>query len=132
MALGFVQGLKSNQKFTDAIIISKAPEWVSVGSLLSAQHNVYFHYQNRRPTLLSYPLEFANICVEPLINHIRHWRVRIINKDFETYPKNMGYLIAANPFHQIFYSKRIDHLPTKFVTEDSKLMDEHRKDYTLP
>ena len=85
MALGFVQGFKSNKKFTDVIIISKAPKWVSlsVGSLLPAQHNVYFHYQNRRPTLLSCPLEFTDICVEPLINKIRHWRARIISKDLK-------------------------------------------------
>ena len=83
MALWFVQGFKSNKKFTDVLIISKAPEWVSVGSLLPTQHNVYFHYQNRRPTLLSCPLEFTDICVEPLINKIRHWRARIISKDLK-------------------------------------------------
>ena len=55
MALGLAQGFKMNKKFTDAIIISKAPEWVSNGSLLATQHIVSFHYQNRRPTIL--PLE---------------------------------------------------------------------------
>lgn len=121
-----------NKKFADAIIISKALEQVSDGSLLPVQHNVYFHYQNRRPTLLSCPLEFTNICAEPLINQIRHWRAKIINRDFKAYPKNMGYLITANPFHQIFCSKRTNPLPTKSVTEYVKLLDEHRKDYTFP
>ena len=44
----------------------------------------------------------------------------------------MGYLIVADPFHQIFCSKKLDPLPTKSVTEDIKLLEEHRKDYTLP
>ena len=44
----------------------------------------------------------------------------------------MGYLIAADPIQHIFYSRRMDLLPTKFVTKDVKLLDEHRKDYTLP
>ena len=50
----------------------------------------------------------------------------------KAYPKNMSYLIAADPFHQISYSKRIDHLPTKSATEDVKLLEEHRRDYVLP
>ena len=132
IALGLVQGFKMNKKFVDAIIISKAPEWVSDGSLLPTQHNISFHYQNRRPTLLSYPLEFIDICDEPLINQIKHWRARIINRDFEAYPKNMGYLIAADPFHQIFYNNRIDPLPTKSAIEYVKLLEEHRRDYVLP
>ena len=120
-----------NKKFVDTIIIDKAPEWVSDGSFLPIQHNISFYYQNRRPTLLSCPLEHSDICVEPLINQIRYWRARIINRDFEAFPKNMGYLIAAYPFHQIFCSKRIDPLPTKSVTEDVKLLEKHRKDYIL-
>ena len=68
MALGLVQGFKMNKKFDDAIIMTKSPEWVYDGSLLLAQHNISFHYQNRRPTLLSCPLEFADICAKPLIN----------------------------------------------------------------
>ena len=132
MALGLIQGFKMNKKFVDAIIISKAPEWVSDGSLLPTQHNISFHYQNRRPTLLSCPLEFVDICVEPLINQIKHWRARIISKDFEAYLKNMGYLIAADFFHQIFYNNRIDPLPTKSATEYVKLLEEHRRDYVLP
>ena len=122
IALGLTQGFKMNKKFVDAIIISKAPEWVSNGSLIPAQHIVSFHYQNRRPTRLFCPLQFFDICVEPLINQIKHWRARIISRDFEAYLKNMGYLIAANPFHQIFYSKKSDPLPTKSVTEDIKLL----------
>ena len=132
MALGLAQGFKINKKFADAIIISKTPKWVSNGSLLPAQHIVSFHYQNRRPTRLSCPLQFSDICVEPLINQIKHWRARIISRDFEAYPKNMGYLIAVDPFHQIFCSKKSDPLSTKSVTEDIKLLEEHRKDYTLP
>ena len=44
----------------------------------------------------------------------------------------MSYLIAADPFHQIFCSKKLDPLPTKFVTEDVKVLEKHCKDYTLP
>ena len=44
----------------------------------------------------------------------------------------MGYFIAINHFHQMFYSKRIDPLPTKSATEDVKLLEEHRRDYVLP
>ena len=129
IALGLIQGFKMNKKFADTIIISKTLEWVSDGSLLPTQHNVSFHYQNRRPTMLSYPLEHSDICVEPLINQIRYWRVRIISRDFETYPKNMGYLIAANPFQQIFCNKKIDLLLTKSISKDIKLLDKHRRDY---
>ena len=91
-----------NNKFVDDIIISKAPEWISDGSLLPTQHYIFLHYQNRRPTLLSYPLEQPDICVEPLIKQIKHWRARIISRDFEAYPKNMGYLIVVDFLHQIF------------------------------
>ena len=132
IALGLTQGFKMNKKFVDVIIISKASEWVSNGSLIPTQHIVSFHYQNRRPTQLSYPLQFSDICVEPIINQIKHWRARIISRDFEAYPKNMGYLIAADPFHQIFCSKKLDPLSTKSVTEDVKLLEKHHKDYTLP
>ena len=64
-------------------------------------------------------------------DHIRHWRARIIGRDFEAYPKNMGYLIAVDHFHQILCSKRIDPLPTKSATEDVKLLEEHCRDYVL-
>ena len=132
IALGLTQGFKMNKKFVDAIIINKATEWVSIGSLIPAQHIVSFHYQNKRPTWLSYPLQFSDICVEPIINQIKHWRARIISKDFEAYLKNMGYLIAANPFHQILYSKKLVPLPTKSIIADIKLLEKHPKDYTLP
>ena len=132
IALGLTHGFKMNKKFVDAIIISKTPEWISNGNLLPAQYIVSLHYQNRRPTLLSCPLQFIDICVEPLTNQIKHWRARIISRDFEAYPKNMGYLIATDPIHQIFCSKRMDPLPTKSVIENVKLLDEHRKDYILP
>ena len=36
MVLGPAQGFKINKKFADIIIISKAPKWVSNGSLLPA------------------------------------------------------------------------------------------------
>ena len=121
-----------NKKFVDAIIINKATEWVSIGSLIPAQHIVSFHYQNKRPTRLSYPLQFSDICVEPIINQIKHWRARIISRDFEAYLKNMGYLIAADPFHQILYSKKLVPLPTKSIIADIKLLEKHPKDYTLP
>ena len=106
MTLGLAQGFKINKKFADAIIISKTPKWVSNGSLLPAQHIVSFHYQNKRPTRLSCPLQFSDIYVEPLINQIKHWRARIISRDFEAYPKNMGYLIVADPIQHIFYRDR--------------------------
>ena len=101
-----------NKKFADAFIISKAPEWVSCGRLILAQHIVSLHYQNRRPTWLSFPLQFFDICVEPIIKQINHWRAKIISRDFEAYPKNMGYLIAAYSCHQIFCSKKLDPLPS--------------------
>ena len=72
VVLGLIQGFKMNKKFVDTIIISKAPKWVSDGCLLFAQHNISLHYQNRRSTLLSCPLEHPDICVEPLISQIRH------------------------------------------------------------
>ncbi|RVW24955.1 Enzymatic polyprotein [Vitis vinifera] len=53
--LSLTQGFKLNKKFADAIFISKAPEWISRGKILPAQHYVNLHYQNRRPTLLSSP-----------------------------------------------------------------------------
>ena len=49
-----------NKKFVDTIIINKAPEWVSDGCLLPVQHNIFLHYHNRRPTLLSI---FLNIWI---------------------------------------------------------------------
>ena len=91
-----------NKKFVDAIIISKALEWISDGSFLPAQHYISLHYQNMRPILFSCPLEQPDICVEPLIKQIKHWRARIISRDFEAYPKNMGYLIVVDFLHQIF------------------------------
>ena len=120
-----------NKKFANAIIINKAPEWISNGSLLTAQHYISLHYQNKRPTILPCPLEQPDICAKPLIKQIKHWRARIISRDFEAYPKNMGYLIAANSLHQIFCSKRIDPLPTKSTTKDIQLLMEHRSDYIL-
>ena len=130
--MGLIQGFKMNKKFVDAIIISKAPKWISDGSLLPAQHYISLHYQNRRPTLLSYPLEQSDIYAEPLIKQIKHWRARIISRDFLAYPKNMGYIIAINSLHKIFCSKRIDPLPTKSTTKDMQLLMEHRSDYILP
>lgn len=132
IALGLTQGFKMNKKFADAIIISKAPEWVSSGQLVPAQHIVSLHYQNRRPTQLSYPLLFSDICAEPIIKQIKHWRARTISRDFEAFPINMGYLIAADSCHQIFCNKRLDPLPTKSFTSDEKILEEHRKDYYLP
>ncbi|XP_034679184.1 uncharacterized protein LOC117909308 isoform X1 [Vitis riparia] len=132
IALGLTQGFKMNKKFVDAFIISKAPEWVSCGRLIPAQHIIYLHYHNRRPTRLSFSLQFSDICVEPIIKQINHWRAKIISRDFEAYPKNMGYLIAAYSCHQIFCSKKLDPLPTKSITGEVKLLEEHRKDYTLP
>ena len=107
-----------NKKFADTIIISKAPEWILDGSLLPTQHYISFYYQNKRPTLLSNPLEQSDICADPLIKQIKHWRARIISTDFEAYPKNMSYLIVVDSSHQIFCSKRIDPLLTKPATED--------------
>ena len=121
-----------NKKFVDTIIISKALEWVSCGRLIPAQHIVSLHYQNRRLTWLSFPLQFFYICVEPIIKQINHWKAIIISRDFEVYPKNMGYLIVADSCHRIFYSKKLDHLLTKSITGEVKLLEEHRKDYTLP
>ncbi|RVW73470.1 hypothetical protein CK203_057926 [Vitis vinifera] len=130
IALGLTQGFKMNKKFANAIIISKAPEWVSNGKLIPAQHIVSLHYQNRRPTQLSYPLLFSDICGEPIIKQIKHWRARIICKDFEAFPRNMGHLIAADSCHQIFCGKKLNHLPTISITEDIKLLEDHRKDFS--
>ena len=107
IALGLTQGFKMNKKFADAIIISKAPEWVSSGKLVPAQHIVSLYYQNRRPTQLSYPLLFSNICAEPITKQIKHWRARIISRDFEAFPRNMGYLITVDSCHQIFLWQEI-------------------------
>ena len=74
VALGLIQGFKMNKKFVDAIIISKTPKWISDDSLLPAQHYISFYYHNRRPTLLSCPLEQPDICAESLINQIKHWK----------------------------------------------------------
>ena len=132
LALGLLQGFKMNKKFADTIIISKAPEWISYGGLLLAQHNISLHFQNKRLTLLSCILEHSDICVKPLINQIKFWRARIISWDFEAYAKNLGFLITANSFHQIFCNKKIDPLPTKSVNEDIKLLEEYPKDYIFP
>ncbi|KAL6340263.1 hypothetical protein AAG906_040699 [Vitis piasezkii] len=86
--LGLIQGFKMNKKF------------------------------NRKPTLLSCPLEQPDIC--------------IISRDFEAYPKNMGYLIAADSLYQIFCNKKIDPLPTKSTIEDMQLLMEHHSNYILP
>ncbi|KAL6327887.1 hypothetical protein AAG906_027285 [Vitis piasezkii] len=85
--LSLTQGFKLNKKFADAIFISKAPEWISRGNILPAQHYVNLHYQNRRPTLLSSPLVQTDICAEPIIKQIKHWRARVISRDFEAYPQ---------------------------------------------
>ena len=118
--------LKINKNFAEAIIISKAPEWVPNGKLIPTQHIVSLHYQNRRPTQLSYPLLFSDICGEPIIKQIKHWRARIICKDFEAFPRNMGHLIAADSCHQIFCGKKLNHLPTISITEDIKLLEDHK------
>ncbi|RVW24587.1 Enzymatic polyprotein [Vitis vinifera] len=97
--LSLTQGFKLNKKFDDAIFISKAPEWISRGNVIPAQHYVNIHYQNRRPTLRSSPLVQSDICGEPIIKQIKHWRARVISRDFEAYPKNMGHLIAADSLH---------------------------------
>ena len=114
-----------NKKFVNAIIISKTLEWIFYGSLLPAQHNISLHYQNRRSTLLSYPFDHTDPCPKPIKNQIKYWRATIISSDFEAFPKSMGYLIAADSFHQIFCNKKIDHLPIKSITKDIKLLDEH-------
>ena len=119
-----------NKNFADAIIINKALEWVSSGKLISAQHIVSLHYQNRRPTRLSYPLLFSDICAEPIIKQINHWRARIICRDFEAFPRNMGHLIAADSCHQIFCGKKLHPLPTMAITEDIKLLEDHRKNFS--
>ena len=126
-----IQGFKMNKKFVDAIIISEAPKQILDGSLLPAQHYISFYYHNRRPNLLFCPLEQPDIYAEPLINHIKNWRAKIINKDFEAYLKNMGYLIAVDSFHKIFCNKRIDFLLTKSATEEIQLLMETRTDYIL-
>ena len=41
----------------------------------------------------------------------------------------MGHLIAADSCHQIFCGKKLDPLPAMTITEDIKLLNEHRKDY---
>ena len=128
LAFKLVQGFKLSKNFADVIIINKAPVWISDGCLLPAQHNISLHYYNRRPTLLSWLLDHIDFCVEPIKNQIMYWKARIISYDFEAYPKNMGYLIATDSFHQIFYNKKIDPVLTKSITEDIKLLDEYRRD----
>ena len=130
--LSLTQGFKLNKKFTDAIFISKAPEWISRGNVIPAQHYVNIHYQNRRPTLLSSPLVQSDICGEPIIKQIKHWRARVISRDFEAYPNNMGHLIAADSLHQIFCSKKIDPLPFKSTIQDTQLLMDHRSEYIPP
>ena len=130
--LSLTQGFKLNKKFADAIFISKAPEWISRGNVIPAQHYVNIHYQNRRPTLLSSPLVQTDICAEPIIKQIKHLRARVISRDFEAYPKNMGHLIAADSLHQIFCSKKIDPLPFKSTIQDTQLLMDHRSEYIPP
>ncbi|KAL6340409.1 hypothetical protein AAG906_006065 [Vitis piasezkii] len=114
--LGLTQGFKMNKKFMPS----------SSAKLL---RHCFSSLSNRRPTQLSYPLLFSNICGEPIIKQIKHWRARIICKDFEAFPRNMGHLIAADSCHQIFCSKKLPPLPTKPITEDIKLLENYRKDY---
>ena len=102
--LSLTQGFKLNKKFVDAIFISKAPEWISKGNILPAQH---YDYQNRRPTLLSSPLVQTDICAEPIIKQIKHWRARVISRDFEAYPKNMGRSLLRIPYIRYFAVKRL-------------------------
>ncbi|KAL6316353.1 hypothetical protein AAG906_017990 [Vitis piasezkii] len=104
-------------------------EWISNGKVLPAQHYVNIHYQNRKPTLLFTPLLQNEICAEPILKQIKHWRARVISRDFEAYPKNMGYLIAADSRHQIFCSKKIDPIPFKSTIQDTQLLMDHRSDY---
>ena len=130
--LSLTQGFKLNKKFADAIFFSKAPEWISNGNVLPAQHYVNLHYQNRKPTLLFNPLLKNEICAEPIIKQIKHWRARVISRDFEAYPKNMGYVIAADSRHQIFCSKKIDPLPFKSTIQDTQLLMDHRSEYIPP
>ena len=132
LARGLLQGFNMNKKFADIIIISKASEWISDGDLLPTQHNISLHFKNRRSTLLSCVLKHSDICAKPLINQIKFWRARIISRDFKAYPKNLGYLITMDSFHQIFYKKKINPLPTKSVNEVIKLLEEYRKHYIFP
>ena len=73
-----------------------------------------------------------------LISVLNHLSTRssigklVISRDFEVYSKNMGYLIIVDPFHKIFYCKKIDPLPTKSATEEIQLLMEHQTDYILP
>ena len=60
-----------NKKFAIAIIISKAPKWISDGCLLPTQHNISLHYHNRRPTLPSCLPNHIDLCVEPIKNQIK-------------------------------------------------------------
>ena len=79
--LSLTQGFKLKKKFAEAIFFSKAPKWTSNGNVLPAQHYVNLHFQNRRPTLLSTPLLQNEICAEPIIKQIKHWRARVISRD---------------------------------------------------
>ena len=98
LVLSLMQGFKMNKKSTEAIIISKAPEWISNGCLLPAQLNISLHYQNRRPTLLSCLLDHTDLCVEPIKNQIKYWRARIISYDFEA---RKSILYQPNPLLRI-------------------------------
>ena len=61
------------------------------------------------------------------------WQTKnAFGEENKAYPKNMGYLIAADPFHQILYSKKLVPFPTKSIIADIKLLEKHPKDYTLP
>ena len=98
LVLSLMQGFKMNKKSAEAIIISKAPEWISNGCLLPAQHNISLHYQNRRPTLLSCLLDHTDLCAEPIKNQIKYWRARIISYDFEA---RKSILYQPNPLLRI-------------------------------
>ena len=130
--LSLTQGFKLKKKFAEAIFFSKAPEWTSNGNVLPAQHYVNLHFQNRRPTLLFTPLLQNEICAEPIIKQIKHWRARVISRDFEAYPKNMRHLIAADSRHQIFCSKKIDSISFKSTIQNTQLLMDYRSDYIPP
>ncbi|WJZ91210.1 hypothetical protein VitviT2T_010306 [Vitis vinifera] len=130
--LSLTQGFKLKKKFAEAIFFSKAPEWTSNGNVLPAQHYINLHFKNRRPTLLSTPLLQNEICAEPIIKQIKHWRARVISRDFEAYPKNMRHLIAADSRHQIFCSKKIDTISFKSTIQNTQLLMDYRSDYIPP
>ncbi|KAL6312604.1 hypothetical protein AAG906_006743 [Vitis piasezkii] len=75
----FFINMTTSQSIAIETSLSKAPEWISRGKILPAQHYVNLHYQNRRPTLLSSPLVQTDICAEPIIKQIKHWRASHID-----------------------------------------------------